>query len=261
MAGAVLFIHDAAAVADCVAAGVGRTLELEVGGKLDVTAGDPIAIPAKIELLWGGPDEVDIVLRDAVGVAVVRVGSNHVVLTRNAVYQTSPAQFRRFGIDPARKRIVVVQSAHASDTSSSQSKGLRDGSSRSTLLASRVRTPLISRIGISSARCSRSTIDRRWPTMGGRSCGRSSRSKVPPLGPPSRLWDRDDDNAEVKRGRPDQETARTSRLAKRRFRLRLVAAGVSLWVPLAPRRYRSSAVSGCRGSRGPARRPSMGGRP
>jgi microcystin degradation protein MlrC len=108
---AALFIRDEIAVGACARLGVGAPIELEVGGRLDPTSGRPCPIAGQVRLLgYDGPIPGD-ALSDPGRVAVVRCGETDIVLTERSTSQTSAAHFRRFGIEPREKRIVVVQSA------------------------------------------------------------------------------------------------------------------------------------------------------
>jgi microcystin degradation protein MlrC len=111
---AALFIRDEAAVEAAWAAGVGREIDLSVGGKNEPLNGPPVPIRGLVRLLTlgaarhvvGGP-------LDRMGrVAVIRCGETDVVLTQYATSQTHPGYFRVVGIEPRDRRIIVVQSAH-----------------------------------------------------------------------------------------------------------------------------------------------------
>jgi microcystin degradation protein MlrC len=111
---AALFIRDENAVAAAVAAGIGGTVETEVGGKLDTTAGRPVAVRGTVRLLFDGRF-VSLERRTPVTMgrtAVVRCGETDIVLTDRPTSQTSPQYFRAVGIEPRERRVLVVQSAH-----------------------------------------------------------------------------------------------------------------------------------------------------
>jgi microcystin degradation protein MlrC len=111
---AALFIRDEDAVAVAVAAGVGGTVETDVGGKRDTTAGRPVAVRGRVRLLFDGRF-VSLERRTPVTMgrtAVVRCGETDLVLTERPTSQTSPQYFRAVGIEPRERRILVVQSAH-----------------------------------------------------------------------------------------------------------------------------------------------------
>lgn len=111
---AALFIADPESVDAAWEAGVGREVDLRVGGKNEPTNGDPVAMRARVRLITDL--EVDFVTGDRKAhlgrAAVVRSGQTDVVLTQYPSTQTTPAYFRAAGIEPRDRRIVVVQSAH-----------------------------------------------------------------------------------------------------------------------------------------------------
>jgi microcystin degradation protein MlrC len=111
---AALFIRDAESVATCWAAGVGATVELTVGAKLDPSSGTPVALRGEVRLLTLGR-VAHIVDGQPVNfgqTAVVRCGQTDIVLTQYPTSQMHPRYFRVVGIEPRDRRITVVQSAH-----------------------------------------------------------------------------------------------------------------------------------------------------
>jgi microcystin degradation protein MlrC len=110
---AALFLRDEAAVDAAWAAGVGREVELSVGGKQEPTNGDPVAVRGAVRLLTQGQTRhVTGTMDDFGRTAVVRCGGTDLVLTERATTQTHPGYFRVVGIEPRERKIVVVQSAH-----------------------------------------------------------------------------------------------------------------------------------------------------
>ena len=111
---AALFIADPASVDAAWEAGIGRLVDLQVGGKNEPTNGDPVPMHAEVRLMTNL--EVDFVTGDHKArlgrAAVVRCGRTDVVLTQFPSSQTTPAYFRAAGIEPRDRRIIVVQSAH-----------------------------------------------------------------------------------------------------------------------------------------------------
>jgi microcystin degradation protein MlrC len=111
---AALFIADPESVDAAWEAGVGREVDLRVGGKNEPTNGEPVPMRAKVRLI--ADLEVDFVTGDSKArlgrTAVVRSGRTDVVLTQYPSTQTTPSYFRAAGIEPRDRRIVVVQSAH-----------------------------------------------------------------------------------------------------------------------------------------------------
>jgi microcystin degradation protein MlrC len=111
---AALFIADPESVDAAWAAGIGREVDLRVGGKNEPMNGEPVPLKATVRLITDL--EVDFVTGDSKArlgrAAVVRTGQTDVVLTQYPSTQTTPAYFRAAGIEPRDRRIVVVQSAH-----------------------------------------------------------------------------------------------------------------------------------------------------
>ncbi len=92
-------IADAEATAQCYAAGVGATVDLTVGGKLDSINGRPLAIRGEIVHLTP----------EAAGVATVRVDGIRVILTRERRTFTCLADFREVGVEPLAHKIIVIK--------------------------------------------------------------------------------------------------------------------------------------------------------
>jgi microcystin degradation protein MlrC len=111
---AALFLTDAEAARAAVAAGVGAELRLCVGGQLDRTAGAAVALEGRVRLISDGRIRDDhFGLPVELGqTAVLRCGLTDLVLTENPSSQIHPNFFRQVGIEPAGKRVLVVQSAH-----------------------------------------------------------------------------------------------------------------------------------------------------
>jgi microcystin degradation protein MlrC len=95
-------IPDRAAVAACYQAGVGRTVQLSLGGKLDPVNGSPLELEAQVVTLVPG---------DHVGgdLAVVRRGGVQLVLTSRRKPFLRLADFTALGLDPARHKVVAVK--------------------------------------------------------------------------------------------------------------------------------------------------------
>jgi len=110
-------IADPEAVARCMEAGVGNTAELLVGGKRDRLHGDPVSLKGLVRLIHHGnftregpmkPGTLQRVGRTA----VVEVGGYNgieLMLTEFRTHPTDQAFFKAFGIDPTRRRILVVK--------------------------------------------------------------------------------------------------------------------------------------------------------
>lgn len=109
---AALFIRDAEAVAQCFTAEVGAAVELEVGGKLEPSNGRPVKLAGRIHFLSEGEIDLDGLGSTSGRAALLKCGETDLILTEFPTRQTAPAYYRRFGVEPRQKRIIVVQSAH-----------------------------------------------------------------------------------------------------------------------------------------------------
>jgi microcystin degradation protein MlrC len=105
---------DKGAVEACVAAGVGREIALEIGGKLDVRHGTPLRVPGVVRSLFDGV-WVRGGLRQPMGrtlpgpIAVLNVGGIDIVLTSTRHSFEDPVQLRVLGLEPLDYRIVVLK--------------------------------------------------------------------------------------------------------------------------------------------------------
>jgi microcystin degradation protein MlrC len=114
-------ICDPEAVQQGAKAGVGKTVKLKLGGKIDPrVGGGPIEVEAEVAALtdgkmiaWGPMGGG--VRRDHGPSMTLRIGGLHgievIVITNNG-QATDVAQFISMGIDPTRKDTLVVKSAH-----------------------------------------------------------------------------------------------------------------------------------------------------
>jgi microcystin degradation protein MlrC len=112
---AALIIRDPEAVRDAARAGIGKEVNLLVGGKSDNLHGRPVEIKGVVRALSDGT-YVDPRQRTVVRMgttAVIRCRSTDLVLTEYMAIQAEPAPFLSVGIDPSRRKIIVVKSAHA----------------------------------------------------------------------------------------------------------------------------------------------------
>jgi len=112
---ALVCVRDPEAAATAIAAGVGGTVDLDVGGKLDSIYNRPVRLngtvtfagPASFRFGGGGYTGVEM---DMGRCAVVRAGNVSVLLLGNAVMTVDPAMYRAVGLEPADAKIVVVKS-------------------------------------------------------------------------------------------------------------------------------------------------------
>ena len=115
--GAVATITDSESVEACIAAGVGRTVELLLGGKADETlTGGPLPVSARIRMITDGvyinKGHMDGGLTQKMGpCALVDIGGNDVILSSLRTQPFDAEVFRTFGIQPEQKKFLVVKSA------------------------------------------------------------------------------------------------------------------------------------------------------
>ena len=109
-------IWDPAAAAACVAAGVGATVTVDVGGKVDATHGPPLSLTGRVRAVSDGRFvHTGPMFRGLAGrlgpTAVLQVDGVKVILITHR-WQTLDLEMIRFvGIEPERERILVVKSS------------------------------------------------------------------------------------------------------------------------------------------------------
>lgn len=116
---AVAQIRDPEAVAACVAAGVGATVDLTVGGKRDGLHGPPLAVSGTVRLIHEGSfalaGPMGAGTRSSRGRTVVLElggpGGIELQLTELRGHPHDLNYFRAFGIEPTARRILVLKSA------------------------------------------------------------------------------------------------------------------------------------------------------
>ena len=111
---------DPASVSACADAGVGATVELEVGGKTDDLHGDPVAIRGVVQLLDdgkfedSGPTHGGFRFYDAGPRALVHTDDDHMVLlTSRPMGNTSRQELVSAGLDPLTQPIIVAKGVHS----------------------------------------------------------------------------------------------------------------------------------------------------
>lgn len=113
---AVMVIADRATVDAAIAAGIGGTVTVTVGGKTDRRHGEPVPITGRVRLISDGrfvlegPENAGTV-GDMGRTAVVRVDGVDLVLTSQKFAPGDQQQLKSVGIDPARQKIVVLKAA------------------------------------------------------------------------------------------------------------------------------------------------------
>lgn len=107
-------LTDREAVQVAAQAGVGSTVALEVGGKLDGRHGPPVAIEGRVRALVDGDFRTSTRFnagRQRRGLtAVVDCGGVEVILTSRDAHSFEPNTFRSVGIEPSERRILVAKS-------------------------------------------------------------------------------------------------------------------------------------------------------
>lgn len=97
-------IPDEAAARICFAEGLGATVTLSLGGKLDTGHGGPVSVTGTVAHLYrAGSDAKD------VGIATVRVGGVQILITDKRKYFATLDDFRKAGVEPLQHKIVVVK--------------------------------------------------------------------------------------------------------------------------------------------------------
>ena len=110
-------ITDPEAVKACQAAGVGATITLRIGGKIDPDfGGPPLEVTGKVLHLGPGDFTFDGPMWKGVkssmgATAVLKVDDIEIVLATNRFQTMDPQHFLSVGIDPKKKNVVVVKSA------------------------------------------------------------------------------------------------------------------------------------------------------
>ncbi len=116
---AMFAICDPSAVAEMVAAGAGNTLSLELGGKVDMPAigrkGEPLHVTGKVRAITDGEFVVTVPMGrgtwQSMGqTAVLDTGAVQIVVTSHNVEPFDPGCFRSVGIEPARKKYLILKS-------------------------------------------------------------------------------------------------------------------------------------------------------
>lgn len=96
-------------------AGVGSTITVELGGKLDLLFGQPVPVTATVAALADGPMEAEVIGRtsfDMGKTALLEIGAIRAVVSENVgIGGNHPAVYRRFGIEPAEAAMVVLKTA------------------------------------------------------------------------------------------------------------------------------------------------------
>jgi microcystin degradation protein MlrC len=114
---AVGHIYDPAAVQAARRAGTGNRVRVSLGGHIDPRFGEPIKVDAHVQALSNGSFINDGPMgkgtRSEMGPsAVLRIGGVEVITISNRLQNTDLQTFLSQGIDPAKRRVVMVKSVH-----------------------------------------------------------------------------------------------------------------------------------------------------
>jgi microcystin degradation protein MlrC len=109
-------VVDDHAVTQAVAAGVGQTLTVSVGGRLDSRYASPVTVTGRVRVLSDGrftfSDQKSRGTEGQMGrAAVIEVGAISVLATERPAFTVDPAFYRSVGLEPRDAKIVVVKSA------------------------------------------------------------------------------------------------------------------------------------------------------
>ena len=114
---AVGHIYDPETARAATKAGTGKTLRVRLGGHIDPAFGAPIETEALVQsvsdgaFIRDGPMSKGV--RDEMGpTAVLRIGGVEVIVVSNRLQNTDLQTFLSQGIDPAKRRTIVVKSVH-----------------------------------------------------------------------------------------------------------------------------------------------------
>jgi len=116
---AICSISDQEAIDKCLAAGVGATLTMKVGGKRDRLHGDPVEVTGRVKLIHDGtfirkgpqgPGLIQTVGRTVV-LEIGGPGGVELMLTEHRAHPNDLQYFRAFGIEPTERKMLVLKSA------------------------------------------------------------------------------------------------------------------------------------------------------
>ena len=96
-------IPDSEAADACVRQGVGRTVTIRLGGKMDSVHGAPLTLTGTVDHVYHPPSPQEASL------ATFRVNGIRVLISNRRYVYHSPADFHKAGVDPLRHKIVVVK--------------------------------------------------------------------------------------------------------------------------------------------------------
>lgn len=111
-----LIITDHQAVEKCIQQGVGRTINLQVGGKIDTIFSEPLAVSGKVKLISDGKYTLKGPVMKGVEMnmgrtVILTIKKNiNLVITEFPTFTVGPEQYRSVGLEPKEMKIVEVKS-------------------------------------------------------------------------------------------------------------------------------------------------------
>jgi microcystin degradation protein MlrC len=112
---ALLTIVDPIAVEECRVAGVGNTITLSVGGKLDPKFSHPLRVTARIAALSETVIKVDLFGLSTLDMgkrALLEIGNVRLLVTEHVgIAGNHPIVYRSIGLEPSAAKIAVVKTA------------------------------------------------------------------------------------------------------------------------------------------------------
>jgi microcystin degradation protein MlrC len=110
-------IYDPEAVGVCKLAGIGSFVETSLGGKVDPNFGAPMLVRGRVQALTDGVFECDGPMMQGMRIslgptAVLRVSGVDIVVASARNQAFDPQFFKHAGIDPEKKTVLAVKSAH-----------------------------------------------------------------------------------------------------------------------------------------------------
>jgi microcystin degradation protein MlrC len=97
-------IPDPEAAQACFDRGVGGTVTVEVGGKMDSAHGGPVTLTGTVDHVYHPPSP-----SDEASLATLRVNGIRVLISNRRYVYHSPADFQKAGVDPLQHRMVIVK--------------------------------------------------------------------------------------------------------------------------------------------------------
>jgi microcystin degradation protein MlrC len=112
---ALLPILDPEVVGAAVKAGKGSVITVEVGGKVDSKFNRPVVVTGKIVDITQGRLQVSVIGLESFDMGrtvLLKVGDIHIVVSeRRGIGGNHPIVYRRFGVEPAEAKMVVLKTA------------------------------------------------------------------------------------------------------------------------------------------------------